>query len=87
MGDVGIGIAGDDLEHIFEPFRHASQQRHQSGGKGLGLYIVRRIVEAHHGTIDAQSTPGRGSTFTVRLSVAVPEQDRTYVDDARPSPT
>ncbi len=67
--DRGIGIAPDDLDRIFERFERAVSTRHY-GGLGLGLWIVRRLVEAHGGTIRVRSAPGEGSTFTVELPLA-----------------
>jgi PAS domain S-box-containing protein len=67
--DNGPGIAREFLEHVFEPFRQAdSSSTRTVGGLGLGLAIVRHIVEAHGGTVTAHSDgEGRGSTFCVRL--------------------
>ncbi len=65
--DHGVGIPPDEHEKVFEPFRRASTSPDGVPGIGLGLSVVRRIVEAHHGRIELQSTPGHGSTFTVRL--------------------
>ena len=67
--DTGPGIPEDFLPHVFEPFRQAdSSSTRQVGGLGLGLAIVRHIVEAHGGTATAQSEgPGQGSVFSVRL--------------------
>lgn len=62
--DTGAGIPPDDQKSIFERFR---QGNHKRAGSGLGLYLSRRIVEAHHGTITLQSQVGEGSQFTVRL--------------------
>jgi PAS domain S-box-containing protein len=64
--DNGIGIEEKYLEEIFEPFRRL-HGRSQYEGAGMGLAICRRIVERHHGTIHAQSTPGEGSTFIFTL--------------------
>ncbi|WP_246357101.1 PAS domain-containing protein [Pyxidicoccus fallax] len=66
VSDEGIGIAPEDLTRIFEKFGRAVSARNY-GGLGLGLFISRRIVEAHQGTIRARSQPGQGATFTVEL--------------------
>jgi signal transduction histidine kinase len=60
--DTGRGIAEDDLECIFNPFFTKT-----SGGTGLGLPAVRRIVRAHGGQVEVKSSLGSGSTFTLRL--------------------
>jgi len=64
--DHGIGIGPEDVDRIFDQFERAVSSRH-FGGLGLGLYITRQLVEEHGGTISVASTPGAGSTFTVRL--------------------
>jgi signal transduction histidine kinase len=64
--DHGIGIAPDDLERIFAQFERAVSSRH-FGGLGLGLYVTRRLVQAHGGSISVASRPGAGALFTVRL--------------------
>jgi len=66
--DTGPGIEPADVARVFEPFvRLDSARARETGGTGLGLSIAQAIVRAHGGTIDVQSTPGEGSTFTIRL--------------------
>jgi signal transduction histidine kinase len=68
VSDTGVGIPEKDLPYIFERFfRSDRARRAYKGGSGLGLSIVRWIVEAHKGTVSAESVPDRGSTFTVRV--------------------
>jgi len=71
--DTGLGIAPDLLPHVFDAFRQADSSTTRShGGLGLGLAIVRQLVELHGGTVAATSDgPGRGTTFTVTLPSAV----------------
>jgi predicted ATPase/signal transduction histidine kinase len=64
--DQGAGIDPAQQEHIFERFGRAVSVRHY-GGLGLGLYVSRRIVEAHGGSIRVESRPGAGAIFTVEL--------------------
>jgi signal transduction histidine kinase len=68
VADTGRGVPAGDLPHVFEPFYRGAHVVHEGlPGSGLGLSVARALVEGHGGEIDAQSTPGRGSTFTVRL--------------------
>jgi len=70
VADSGVGIAPGDLPHIFDRFWRADSARTRTGersGTGLGLAICKWIAEAHGGTIDVHSRPGRGTTFTVTL--------------------
>jgi signal transduction histidine kinase len=69
--DRGIGIAPDDQERIFEAFERAVSAS-QVSGLGLGLYIARRILEAHGGSIRVHSESGTGSIFTVELPIRPP---------------
>jgi len=64
--DRGIGIPEADAVRIFDKFERAVSERH-FGGLGLGLWITRRIVEAHEGSLSLHSKPGEGATFTVVL--------------------
>ena len=66
VSDTGIGLPEDQLPLIFERFYRADSAR-ASGGAGLGLAIARQIAEAHGGRVEAQSTPGEGSTFRLLL--------------------
>ena len=68
ISDTGMGIPEEDLAHIFDDFYRVRGGKKREG-VGLGLAIVHRLVEAHGGTITAESTVGKGTTFTVRLPV------------------
>lgn len=62
--DTGIGIAPEEQEFLFERFNH------QRRGNGLGLYLSRQIVEAHHGSIEVESEVGKGTKFTVKFDLS-----------------
>ena len=69
--DEGIGIERDDLAGVFEDFRQVDASDTRTfGGLGLGLAFVRRIVEAHRGTIGVESQPGQGSSFSITIPAA-----------------
>jgi signal transduction histidine kinase len=70
VSDTGPGIASEDLPYIFEPFRRGEQAVTGSRGTGLGLTIVRAILDQHDAPISVQSEPARGTTFTFSLQIA-----------------
>jgi signal transduction histidine kinase len=69
VSDSGIGIPKEDLDTIFDEFSHSRQNQNpeNSKGIGLGLTIVKKLVELLNGRIHVESTPGEGSIFTVVL--------------------
>jgi signal transduction histidine kinase len=76
VADTGIGIGSDHLDRIFERFYQVDgSSTRRFGGSGLGLALVREIVEAHEGRVDVESTVGEGSTFTVWLPQYSTDQD------------
>jgi len=66
ISDEGIGFDEKYLDRIFTIFQRL-HGRHEYEGTGVGLAVCRRIIERHHGTITANSTPGKGSTFILNL--------------------
>ena len=70
VADSGVGIPPESLEHIFERFYRVDKARSRStGGSGLGLSIVRSMVERNKGRIEVESSPGMGTTFTVTFPI------------------
>jgi signal transduction histidine kinase len=66
--DNGVGIAKGELNKIFDKFYRVSTSKvDETGGSGLGLALVKHIVEAHKGSIDVKSDVGKGSRFTIRI--------------------
>jgi signal transduction histidine kinase/tetratricopeptide (TPR) repeat protein len=73
--DFGIGIRKEDLDKVFERFfRGGDELTRTVKGSGLGLTLVREIVEAHHGAVRAESDPGKGSTFFIKLPLPHEEE-------------
>ncbi len=88
VSDRGLGIAAAEQARIFEPFyRTADVVAAQIQGAGLGLSLVKRIVEAHGGTIGVASAPGQGSTFTVTLPAMTGDPAETVVGAAATQPS
>jgi signal transduction histidine kinase len=80
VSDHGPGIPAADLPHIFEPFyRGADAIERQIHGHGLGLSLVRRIVEAHGGHVAVSTRPGAGTSFTISLPAAAPDTSTSPV--------
>jgi two-component system, OmpR family, sensor histidine kinase BaeS len=68
VSDTGEGIAAEDLPYVFDRFYRADQSRSRAtGGGGMGLAIVKGIIEAHGGRVAVESRPQRGSTFSFTL--------------------
>ncbi len=86
--DAGIGIAADQLPHLFRMFSQVGSALERSqGGLGIGLTLVKQLVEMHGGRIEARSDgPGKGSEFVVRLPVVV-EASGAPISDERDEPT
>jgi two-component system sensor histidine kinase BaeS len=73
VSDTGPGIAPEHLARVFEPFWQAEQSlTRQSGGTGLGLSVARGLAEMLGGTVTAESEPGGGSRFVVRVPARLP---------------
>jgi signal transduction histidine kinase len=88
VSDRGLGIPAEELKHIFEPFWRGSEATAaQIHGNGLGLNLVRNIVNAHGGNVSVQSAPGKGSSFTLTLpaisqTATQPATVTSYLDAA-----
>ncbi|WP_376753379.1 ATP-binding protein [Delftia tsuruhatensis] len=84
--DTGIGIAPQDQARLFQPFSQVEgAHQDRAFGSGLGLSITRRLLEHMGGTITVDSAPGRGSRFTVRLSLPLVEPDHRMQADVTPA--
>ncbi len=80
ISDTGCGMAPEVQKHIFEPYFTTKKE---GEGTGFGLATVHKVVSAHHGTIDVQSEPGQGTTFTLTFPVHE-EQQGTAADETAP---
>ncbi len=87
VADTGIGIQPEDLGRVFVRFWRADAARSRAtGGLGVGLAMVKEIVERHGGRIAVESTPGAGSVFTIRLPLAPAPRARTPLRIGRAGP-
>jgi PAS domain S-box-containing protein len=87
VSDTGVGIAPDELPHIFDRFYRAGNAHITNpGGSGLGLAIVKKIMEKHMGRIEISSEVGKGTTFTLYLPITVQAQSTSsFTYSNRPS--
>lgn len=82
VSDTGMGMPKEALPKIFDQFYRVHQQNQQIKGTGLGLAIVKKIIDAHNGRIDVESEQGKGTTFTVYLSLSYkPEQQESLSEE------
>ncbi|MHB0999080.1 MAG: sensor histidine kinase [Armatimonadota bacterium] len=72
VSDTGIGIPAGDIGKVFERFYRTDKARSQKGGTGIGLAIVKYIIDAHEGKVEVRSKEGRGSTFIITLPLHNP---------------
>jgi signal transduction histidine kinase len=74
--DFGVGIPEDEIDRVFERFYRGGHELTRTvKGSGLGLTLVKEVLEAHGGTVQVKSEPGRGSTFSIRLPVLTEQSD------------
>jgi signal transduction histidine kinase/DNA-binding response OmpR family regulator len=85
VSDNGIGVSKDSQEKIFKPFFQVQNDSQVSrGGTGIGLSIVRNVVEGHGGTIDVDSEEGKGATFTVTIPIHNARAEESFNDEDMP---
>ena len=83
--DTGIGIQQDNINRIFDPFWQVEQKAtRRATGTGLGLTVTKRLANLLGGDVDVTSTPGQGTTFTVRLPVKVPHIGELKLAEDKP---
>jgi signal transduction histidine kinase len=67
IADEGVGIAPDEMDHLFDRLHQIERDEMEQDGLGLGLFIARRLIDLHDGEITVESMPGEGSTFLIRM--------------------
>ncbi len=85
VSDSGPGISPDELPHVFDRFFRGRTAR--PSGSGIGLTVVRDLVQAQGGTVEASSAPGQGATFTIRLPMQVIHSGSRHTDPSEPLAT
>jgi signal transduction histidine kinase len=85
VANTGPGIPPDELPHVFDRFFRGRDVR--AGGSGIGLSIVRTLVEAHGGTVEASSRPGDQTVFEIRLPLAAQLEHAGFIASSRPPDT
>ncbi len=85
VSDTGIGIQSENIHRIFDPFWQVEQKAtRRATGTGLGLTVTKRLANLLGGDVDVTSTPGQGTTFTVRLPVKVPHIGELKLAEDKP---
>jgi PAS domain S-box-containing protein len=87
VSDDGMGIPAEELERLFVPFERLGFERTGIEGTGLGLALSKQLVDAMEGTLEVESTPGHGSTFTVELPMSTAPEPWTGADRPLDAPT
>jgi signal transduction histidine kinase len=86
VADVGVGMTAEQAEHCFERFwQGEATDVRRFGGTGIGLYIVRSLVEGMGGTVTVTSQPGEGTSFHLVLRTSAPEEPEVGPEGERPA--
>jgi signal transduction histidine kinase/DNA-binding response OmpR family regulator/ligand-binding sensor domain-containing protein len=85
ISDTGPGISAEHLSHIFDRF-YRVDETHNTEGTGIGLALTKELVELHHGRIAVESTPGKGSVFTVEIPIDKTAYKPNEITETAPQP-